>query len=228
MINKDSILGALNYSVNFLKIRNPKLNNLDYALNFVFSDKGSFISPMQVKEEIESLLKLIQKKKPKYILEIGTARGSTLFLLSRIAAPDAKIISLDLPKGRFGGGYSVFRIPLYKSFAIKNQKISLLRENSHNFESFEKVKKIIGNNSLDFLFIDGDHTYRGVKRDFEMYSKLVKKAGIIALHDIVNHPLTIYHMGVDRFWAELKEKYSCKEIIKDKNQGWAGIGVIKK
>ena len=30
------------------------------------------------------------------------------------------------------------------------------------------------------------------------------------------------------FYKELKEKYPCQEIIKDKNQGWAGIGVIEK
>jgi len=41
---------------------------------------------------------------------------------------------------------------------------------------------------LDFLFIDGDHTYEGVKRDFEMYSPLVRNGGIIAFHDIVKHP----------------------------------------
>jgi predicted O-methyltransferase YrrM len=227
MKNKFSIIGALNYPFNFLKIRNPELNNLDYALDFVFSDKGRFIKPMQVKEEIEALLKLVQKKKPRYILEIGTARGATLFLLSRIADQNALIISLDLPKGDFGGGYSAFRIPLYKSFALKNQKIFLLRENSHNLKAFENVRRILGKNQLDFLLIDGDHTYEGVKKDFEMYSKLVKKDGIIALHDVAKHPEET-GCTIDRFWKELKEKCSCKEIIKDKNRGWAGIGVLKK
>jgi hypothetical protein len=30
---------------------------------------------------------------------------------------------------------------------------------------------------VDFLFIDGDHTYEGVKKDFEMYSPLVRREG---------------------------------------------------
>jgi hypothetical protein len=38
------------------------------------------------------------------------------------------------------------------------------------------------------LFIDGDHTYEGVRRDFEMYSPLVRKGGIIAFHDIYPGP----------------------------------------
>jgi predicted O-methyltransferase YrrM len=53
------------------------------------------------------------------------------------------------------------------------------------------MKKHLGNWTLlkgsegDFLFIDGDHTYQGVKQDFQMYSPLVKKGGIVAFHDIV-------------------------------------------
>lgn len=36
---------------------------------------------------------------------------------------------------------------------------------------------------IDFLFIDGDHSYEGVKTDFELYSKLLSNRGIIAIHD---------------------------------------------
>jgi hypothetical protein len=36
---------------------------------------------------------------------------------------------------------------------------------------------------IDFLFIDGDHSYEGVKTDFELYSKLLSDQGIIAIHD---------------------------------------------
>ena len=36
---------------------------------------------------------------------------------------------------------------------------------------------------IDYLHIDADHSYEGVKKDFDMYSKLVKKSGIITIHD---------------------------------------------
>ena len=36
---------------------------------------------------------------------------------------------------------------------------------------------------MDFLFIDGDHSYEGVKIDFELYSNLLSPTGIIMLHD---------------------------------------------
>jgi predicted O-methyltransferase YrrM len=77
---------------------------------------------------------------------------------------------------------------------------------------------------LDFLFIDGDHSYQGVKRDFEMYKSLVNKGGIIALHDIVQAKDS--RVGVPRFWAEIKSKYNTTEIVNNRSQGWAGIGVV--
>jgi predicted O-methyltransferase YrrM len=78
---------------------------------------------------------------------------------------------------------------------------------------------------LDFLFIDGDHTYGGVRSDFEMYAPLVRKGGIVVFHDIVKHPPHL-ECDVDRFWREIRQRYRHVEIIKDPLQGWAGIGVL--
>jgi len=36
---------------------------------------------------------------------------------------------------------------------------------------------------IDVLFIDGDHSYEGVKLDFELYSKLLNDKGVIFIHD---------------------------------------------
>lgn len=36
---------------------------------------------------------------------------------------------------------------------------------------------------IDLLFIDGDHSYEGVKKDFDLYSKILNNKGIIIIHD---------------------------------------------
>jgi len=188
--------------------------------------RGIFrISPIQINEEIAQLLNLLAELKPKTLLEIGTANGGTLFLFCQVAEPDATIISVDLPGGPFGGGYPEWRIPLYKSFTKEKQRLHLIRADSHDPKTLEIIKKILGDSKLDLLFIDGDHTYEGVKRDFEMYSPLVKKGGIIAFHDIVEHPPET-GCEVSRFWNEIKHSYNYLEIVKSWNQKWAGIGVI--
>jgi hypothetical protein len=106
------------------------------ALDFAFSFQafGTSIKPTQVKYEIARLLEIAAELRPRVVLEIGTARGGTLFLFTRAADPNAKIISIDLPGGPFGGGYLKWKVPLYKSFAKGGQRIYLLREDSHDPE----------------------------------------------------------------------------------------------
>jgi hypothetical protein len=36
---------------------------------------------------------------------------------------------------------------------------------------------------IDYLHIDGDHSYEGVKKDFELYSQIMSENGIITIHD---------------------------------------------
>jgi hypothetical protein len=37
--------------------------------------------------------------------------------------------------------------------------------------------------TIDYLHIDGDHSYEGVKKDFELYSTIMNPNGIISIHD---------------------------------------------
>ena len=221
----------LKFSVAKVKWRANRCNSLEDYVNLAFKPSSAFpfpwigISPAQVKEEITELVKILARRKPKLVLEVGTARGGTLFLFARISSPDAVILSIDLPGGPFGGGYPEWRILLYKSFAIQNQKINLIRGNSHDFYTRKMVEKILEGRKLDFLFVDGDHTYDGVKTDFEMYGKLVRKDGIIALHDIVPGPPENVG-GVPKFWNEIKHNFGYVELVKNRNQSGCGIGII--
>ena len=36
---------------------------------------------------------------------------------------------------------------------------------------------------IDYLHIDGDHSYEGVKKDFELYSTIMSENGLITIHD---------------------------------------------
>ncbi|MGQ9663795.1 MAG: class I SAM-dependent methyltransferase [bacterium] len=247
LIIKD-IVGPCFYplALKFLKkeiLKERKIEEwLDFNINFHKKVKNPFLIPImkafafthyQINEEILEFLKILSAKKPRVLLEIGTANGGTLFLFSRVASDDSIIISIDLPGGAFGGGYHQWRIPLYKAFASQTQKIYLIRGDSHKYATLANVKKITADNKLDFLFIDGDHTYNGVKSDFELYSPLVKSGGIIAFHDIVPSHFVKYCIAtraktgdVYKFWEEIKNDYQHQEIIAQKGQDGYGIGVI--
>jgi predicted O-methyltransferase YrrM len=180
---------------------------------------GYPIAPLQIKQEIQKLLAILAERNIETMLEIGTASGGTLYLFAQIASSNAKIISLDLPSGSFGG-YEEFKIPFFSSFAQKNQRIFLVKANSHSPSSLATVKSILKGRKLDFLFIDGDHTYEGVKRDFQMYSPLISKNGLIAFHDIC---LESESVEVHKFWNEIKHAYQYQEII---NPSGLGIGIL--
>ena len=192
--------------------------------HFPYRYFGWPIKRAQVHEEIETLLAKICDIKVNTMLEIGTFNGGTLFLFSKMVNSDAKIISLDMPGGRWGGGYEKFKLPFYTNFAHGTQKIYLIRANSHSPSSLQKVESILKGETIDFLFIDGDHSYDGVKADFEMYGQLVRKGGLIVFHDICIHPAA--ECNVSSFWSEIKQSYKHEEIIKNPAQNWAGIGLI--
>ncbi len=215
----------LKISIFLFRLCKPNIINIERIFNFAKKNFNKPIPFWQIKEEIIMLMEILQKQKPKYVLEIGTAGGGSLFMLSQVIEDDSILISIDLPNGQFGGGYPNNRITLYKSFAKTSQKIKLIRKDSHSLESLNSVKKILKENNLDFLFIDGDHSYEGVKKDFELYAPLVKKNGLIAFHDIVQgSPENVG--GVPIFWQQLKEKHKHLEIVSDWNQGGYGIGII--
>lgn len=199
--------------------------SMEGYLDLILGAAGGLYKPLQIRSEILGMLEVVSKNRPHRVMEIGTANGGTLFLLARAAADDAQLISLDLPYGEFGGGYSPIRIPLYRQFARGRQRVDLVRGDSHRQENRDRVERLLGGAKLDFLFIDGDHTYEGVKRDFELYSPMVRSGGLIGMHDIATHPAS-HNCHVDLFWNELKQKYRTTEIIENEAQGWAGIGLV--
>ena len=204
--------------------RRNKEQDLNDLVDYVVRPNG-IINPTQHKSEILQLLMLLKTKQPSALLEIGTANGGTLFLFTHVASDNAQIISVDLPGGIHGGGYPFWKIPLYKSFPMRGQTMSLVRANSHHENTLETVRDLLRRERVDFLFIDGDHTYEGVTRDFQMYRQIVKPGGIIAFHDIVPHRKEM-RTEVDKLWSELKTQYRYDEFVETATQEKYGIGVI--
>jgi hypothetical protein len=53
---------------------------------------------------------------------------------------------------------------MHNSFARVKQRIHLVRADSYDINTYKEIKRILGDRKVDFLFIDGDHRYEGVKR----------------------------------------------------------------
>jgi cephalosporin hydroxylase len=203
--------------------RMPSSASVLQVVDLVFSHPS--VRPWQVKSEILELNEIVECQRPRTVLEIGTAKGGTLFLFCHFAAPDASIISVDLPLGRFGGGYPVWREGVYNRFAKADQRLHLIRDDSHLPGTFDQVRRMLNGRPIDLLFIDGDHTYEGVKTDFWRYSPLVASGGCVALHDIVRSPSSSA-CQVATFWDEIQGRFRTKEIVERADQGGYGIGLV--
>jgi predicted O-methyltransferase YrrM len=185
-----------------------------------------YVYSEQKRPEIAALLRAMQALQPRAVCEIGTSQGGTFFLFMRAALPTATLISIDI--------HSPLKRRLLLQAGRKQQQIiTLLQADSHATRTAEKVRAQINGGLLDFLFIDGDHSYEGVKRDFELYSPLVRQGGIIAFHDIVPDYTTTKGIttrskvgGVPAFWQELSQQYTTARFIEDEQQDGYGIGVI--
>jgi predicted O-methyltransferase YrrM len=181
--------------------------------------------PLQIKEEIARLFEIVKALGPAAVCEIGAAGCGTTFLFARAAAPGSLVVSIDLELEEARRRASAL-------FAREGQRVVCLRADSHRPETVGEVERLLAGRPLDFLFIDGDHSYEGVRLDFEMYAPLVRPGGLIAFHDIVpvaqgdgRHTVG----GVPRFWRELKGRCpSAREIVAGPGQSAFGIGLFYK
>lgn len=98
---------------------------------------------------------------------------------------------------------------------------------SHDPETLAKLKERLGTQDVNVVFIDANHEYEDVKRDYETYGPLAQD--IIAFHDISGVK------SVKKLWAEIIEKEKGNSDLEfleigDLKKGWCelGIGIIKK
>ena len=180
---------------------------------------------MQNVPEILGLVEYISERNPRFVCEIGTFEGGTNFLLSQGIPTVKQMIGVDL---------FVQHTTQLRYYCKNDRKVNFLNGSSYAAETVQKVEAILNGEKLDFLFIDGDHRYEGVKSDFLAYKHLVKEGGIIAFHDIAPDHKTRYGKDtgmwagdVPVFWERLKQAYTHKEFVQNPDQDGLGIGALE-
>jgi predicted O-methyltransferase YrrM len=180
------------------------------------------VSPTQVREEMVAFLALIRPTEPRRVLEIGTDNGGTLYLLAWASAADANLLSIDIRD------YPRLRRQLYRSLGRRGQRVGVHQGDSQHVATRAAVERYFGGKSLDLLFIDGDHAYESVRRDYELYAPLVRPGGAIAFHDIAEGTESSVG-GVPRFWNDIRSSLvDPVEIVHSRSQNGYGIGVGSK
>lgn len=174
---------------------------------------------------------LIRNLKPKKVLCIGSKYGyipavcATACRDNKIGMVDFVDASLDIndytgPGEHWGGvGFWKKCNPQRYFGKFKIEK----HINLHVMTS-QKFAKKFAKTEYDYIYLDGDHSYEGVKSDFNLFWPKLSKNGFLSIHDIASQNKDGNIYGTRDFWSELKKD---KKIAFEFNQD-PGLGVIQK
>ena len=187
-------------------------------------DEAFTIGMAQIPVEIADLVEFVDRLSPRHIMEIGSDQGGTFWLWCRLAT--GLKISVDLPLGPYCTMHMTFEDTERVACRMRSwsEDAHVLRGNSHDLAMVQKVYGILGGEKLDFLFVDGDHSYEGVKKDYRLYRTFVRSGGWIAFHDTNESYFHEEHgCGVHSFWKEIEGH----KIDISSHQDWGGIGLLQ-
>ena len=153
--------------------------------------------------------------------EIGVQTGAYSEIILRESSL-RKLYSIDCWK----------QLKSYKDIANKNQikqyyyylktivRLFKFGKRSRILRRFSKeTSQHFKNESLDFIYIDAQHSYNGCKEDIELWWPKLKKGGIFAGHDYLNGSLPEGEFGVKKAVDEFIKKEKQRLFITEAKQG---------
>ena len=165
---------------------------------FLLTDVGMLQQPQQLFEA----LKFLKDKKIDTYFEVGTFYGTaTLVIYSYLKRLNPNLTGITIDNADRGNGL----VDYADSIGLK-----MIRGTSDMFKGYKS----------DLCFIDGDHSYEWVKRDFE---NIGKNAKYCMFHDIQDS--WIENNGAERFWNEIKTTNDKEFLYHPEGDKYFGIGI---
>jgi predicted O-methyltransferase YrrM len=173
--------------VNLSQVFGPEIEKVEAPYGTVNETTGK---PNQA--ELFMVNVLARHLNARNIFEFGTFTGRSTYYFTR-ATPETRVTTLDLPPGP---GRTIPDVGLYFINSNREDRITQLLMDSRQFDPTPYEKK------MDFIFVDGDHSYEGVKNDTEKAFKMLSPGGAILWHDYGASS----DLGLVRFFVEFTRK----------------------
>jgi predicted O-methyltransferase YrrM len=176
----------------------------------------------QIDWELGELIGIYDSIHPRYVLEIGSQWGGTLWHWLLDADPGTIVCNIDILQSMTEkqGNNLLVKWAGWPPYGVVLHSIIGRSDEQRVIDAVQKYLP----DGIDFLFIDALHTYEGAKHDFETYGPMVRPGGVIALHDLVT-PEYSPHIRVCDLWDEIRHAgYKVQELRAGGDFG--GIGIV--
>lgn len=158
--------------------------------------------------------------KPERVVVIGSYRGFAPVCFTQALAAHGKGVCYFIDPGKMDD-YWHFE----DTFERLNEKFDLDGRLKHiPMTTQEVMDQRIISPGVDILYIDGDHSYQGVKYDFDHFFPLLRREGFALLHDAAATGKGLTRMEVGQFIEqELRGRDDLEIILLPFDQGLALI-----
>jgi predicted O-methyltransferase YrrM len=112
-------------------------------------------------------------------LEVGTHMGVSACRIARALAPGGQLFCVDpweAPVGKVNPNFAIARREMRRQGVAGS--VRFLRGTSAAMESEMPP-------ALDFVFVDGDHSFEGLRVDWRIVLRHLRPGGVVCLHDTV-------------------------------------------
>ena len=141
----------------------------------------------------EDFYQFIVGKNYKTFVELGTWKGhSIVFLANEIKKEyndlkDVKIYGIDLFNDTYNENYDKNHVNKLYEIYNRNLEKNNVRDIIYDYKDYSwEVAKYFEDKSVDFVYIDADHSYDSVTKDIQSWYPKMKSGGIISGHDFNN------------------------------------------
>ncbi len=155
------------------------------------------------------------------VVEVGSWMGaSTCFIAGGLKGTKAKIFAVDNFEGLSSCGEdAAWYERHFRQLGLKST-LELFRENFAELGFTPRAEPVVSDSvaaaqkleakrgAIDFVFIDGDHSYEACKADIAAWSPFLKRGGVIAFHDFGSRA-----DGVTRAIFEMTKEGRFVEIV---------------
>jgi hypothetical protein len=191
----DSLSNIFSYSEYLWK----RINNKPYFGSYLFSKQGNAMRHYYIGKLIEQYSNQYVNKEIR-VLEIGSwAGGSAITICKALEkssingklycvdnwTPFFNKSNIDLKKWTYKTMHKAAKKNKIFNLFLYNIKSAKVNEMVHLLKGFSKdILPYLRSESLDFIFIDGSHSYENVLYDLESAKELLKEDGIICGDDL--------------------------------------------